>query len=62
MLLSRHAEPCSYSRGVFNGNFQREIGRGAFGTVLKGEWEGMDAAFKFVEIKGVPYTARFTVL
>ena len=50
----------SYSRGVFDGKFQEEIGRGAFGTVFKGEWEGKDAAFKFVEIKGVPCTVRVT--
>ena len=40
-----------YSSGIFDGKFQEEVGQGAFGTVISGEWEGKNAAFKFVEIK-----------
>ena len=40
-----------YVNGVFPGEFEYEVGRGAEGIVLKGAWYGQDAAFKFVEIQ-----------
>ena len=43
--------PWYYSTGIF-GEFNENsmIGRGASGIVLKGEWFGNEAAFKFVDI------------
>ena len=43
--------PWFYQTGVFNGYCQSLIGKGASGTVLRGEWYGKNAAFKFVEVK-----------
>ena len=40
-----------YSNGIFPGNFEKRIGKGGEGVVLKGQWLGKDAAFKFIEIK-----------
>ena len=43
-------DPWLYRSGVFKGKFKSVIDQGASGIVLKGEWFGMKAAFKFVEI------------
>ena len=40
-----------YANGVFPGNFQELIGNGSEGCVVSGVWMGVDAAFKFIEIK-----------
>ena len=42
--------PWFYQNGVFDGKFDSVIGHGASGTVLRGEWFGKRAAYKFVEI------------
>ena len=44
--------PWFYKTGVFNGNFDLEkpLGEGSAGIVIKGEWAGKKAAFKFVDI------------
>ena len=44
-------KPWFYQNGVFDGKFESLIGQGATGTVLRGEWFGKNAAFKFVEIQ-----------
>ena len=43
-------DPWFYRTGVFDGEFNSVIGRGASGTVISGDWYGKKAAFKFVEI------------
>ena len=43
-------DPWFYETGIFDGKFSSLIGQGASGTVVKGEWFGKKAAFKFVEI------------
>ena len=43
-------DPWFYKTGVFDGNFDSLIGKGASGVVLRGEWFGKRAAFKFSEI------------
>ena len=43
-------DPWFYQTGVF-GKFYSVIGQGASGIVLKGDWFGRRAAFKFVEIE-----------
>ena len=40
-----------YSNGVFPGNFDELIGKGGEGYVVSGKWMGVDAAFKFAEIR-----------
>ena len=47
---SDFADPWFYRTGVFEGKFRSVVGRGASGMVIKGEWYGKKAAFKFVEI------------
>ena len=42
-------DPWFYKTGVFDGKFDSLIGQGATGTVLRGEWFGKKAAFKFVD-------------
>ena len=44
-------DPWFYRTGIFDGKFDSVVGQGASGTVVSGEWCGMKAAFKFVEIK-----------
>ena len=44
-------DPWFYKTGVFDGNFDSLIGKGASGVVLRGEWFGKRAAFKFSEIR-----------
>ena len=44
-------EPWFYESGVFDGKFDKFIGQGATGTVLRGKWFANKAAFKFVEIQ-----------
>ena len=48
-------DPWFYKTGIFNGKFNSVIGQGAAGTVIKGEWFGRKAAFKFVEIGAQKY-------
>ena len=48
--ISQFSDPWFYKTGVFDGKFGSVIGQGAAGTVIKGEWFGRKAAFKFVEI------------
>ena len=43
-------DPWFYQTGVFDGKFDSLIGRGASGKILRGDWFGKKAAFKFVEI------------
>ena len=43
-------DPWFYETGVFDGKFDRVIGKGAAGTVVEGQWFGKKAAFKFVDI------------
>ena len=43
-------EPWFYRTGVFDGKFRSVIGQGSSGMVIKGEWYGKKAAFKFVEV------------
>ena len=40
-----------YTNGVFPGDFKEIIGKGGEGHVISGKWMGIDAAFKFIEIK-----------
>ena len=40
-----------YSNGVFTGKYEEVIGKGSEGYVVRGKWVGLDAAYKFVEIK-----------
>ena len=42
-------DPWFYKTGVL-GEFNSVVGKGASGIVLSGNWFGMKAAFKFVEI------------
>ena len=44
-------EPWYYSNGLFPGDFKELIGKGSEGYVISGKWRGIDAAYKFVEIK-----------
>ena len=43
-------DPWFYKTGIFDGKFDSVIGQGASATVLRGDWFGKKAAFKFVEI------------
>ena len=52
-------DPWFYRTEVFDGKFDSFIGQGASGTVLKGEWYGKKAAFKFVEI-GTQHFQKYT--
>ena len=54
-------DPWFYKTGVFDGKFDDVIGQGASGIVLKGEWFGRKAAFKFVEIGSQKYQERSDV-
>ena len=47
---SDFCDPWFYRTGVFDGKFCSVVGQGASGIVVKGEWYGKKAAFKFVEI------------
>ena len=47
---SDFADPWFYRTGVFDGKFRSVVGRGASGMVIKGEWYGKKAAFKFVGV------------
>ena len=40
----------TYTNGVYPGNFEEKLGSGGEGTVIRGEWNGEPAAFKFVQI------------
>ena len=40
-----------YKTGVFPGKFNRLIGSGGEGYVLEGEWDNIEAAFKFVGVE-----------
>ena len=42
--------PMMYKAGVFPGNFKEVIGKGGEGTVIIGNWNGVESAFKFVRI------------
>ena len=42
--------PWFYKNGVFDGQFDSVIGKGASGVVLHGYFQGEEAAYKFVEI------------
>ena len=42
--------PWFYQNGVFNGQFDCRIGKGASGTVLHGFCHGVEAAFKFIDV------------
>ena len=44
------ADPWFYQSGVYKGFFDKKIGSGASGTVVRGKWNGKPAAFKFVPI------------
>ena len=44
-------DPWFYQTGVFDGEFNSVIGRGSTGTVIRGQWCGKKAAFKFVKIE-----------
>ena len=43
--------PWFYKNGVFDGQFDRILGKGASGVVLHGFCHGFEAAFKFVEVE-----------
>ena len=43
--------PWFYKNGIFDGKFDKIIGKGVSGIVLHGFCHGVEAAFKFVEIK-----------
>ena len=44
------SNPWFYINGVFDGQFDYEIGRGASGVVLHGFCHGIEAAFKFIDV------------
>ena len=44
-------KPWYYTRGSFPGDFKQIIGKGSEGFVVSGTWMGLNAAYKFVEIK-----------
>ena len=60
-VLNNFPDPWFYKTGVFDGKFDDVIGQGASGIVLKGEWFGRKAAFKFVEIGSQKYQERSDV-
>ena len=45
------SNPWFYENGVFDGQFIDVIGKGATGIVLQGVCHGVEAAFKFVELR-----------
>ena len=47
-----------YVNGVFPANFEELIGNGSEGCVVSGKWMGVDAAFKFVEIKNQKFQKK----
>ena len=44
------SNPWFYRNGVFNGQFDRRIGKGASGTVIHGFCHGVEVAFKFIDV------------
>ena len=44
-------EPFCYTTGVYDGKLGRVLGKGGEGKVIRGEWNGQQAAYKFVQIK-----------
>ena len=50
--------PWFYRTGVFDGEFSSMIGQGASGSVLRGQWYGKKAAFKFVEIRNQEFQSN----
>ena len=52
-------DPWFYRNGVFDGKFDSEIGQGASGRVISGQWHGKKAAFKFVEIGEQKFPTQF---
>ena len=50
--------PWFYTTGVFDGEFSSVIGQGASGSVLRGQWYGKKAAFKFVEIRNQEFQSN----
>ena len=47
-----------YSNGVFPGNFDELIGKGGEGYVVSGKWMGVEAAFKFAEIRNQKFSTK----
>ena len=48
-----------YTTGVYDGKFTQVIGKGGEGIVIRGEWNGQPAAYKFVEMKGQKITDTY---
>ena len=44
-------EPWFYKTGVFPGDFDKVVGHGATAIVLHGQFQGNEAAFKFVDVE-----------
>ena len=42
-------KPWFYQNGIFDGQFEEVVGRGASGVVLRGFFNGNEVAFKFVK-------------
>ena len=47
--------PWYYTTGVYDGKFERVVGKGGEGTVVQGEWNGQQAAYKFVDMKRLKF-------
>ena len=44
------SNPWFYNNGLFDGQFDFQVGKGAYGIVLHGYCHGIEAAFKFIDI------------
>ena len=54
-------DPWRYQNGIYNATFTDVIGQGGEGSVLGGELNGVEVAFKFVKIGKIKYTEDIEV-
>ena len=52
-------DPWYYKTGVYDGKYGQVIGKGGEGIVIRGEWNGEQAAYKFVQIKGLKFGKNY---